>query len=697
MGTYLQTDRPLQLKTPLGEDVLLLLGFAGAERLSECYRYVLDLASENASIAAADLLRKQVTVEVQLPDESMRTIHGWVSRFAQLQRDQAGMTYYRAEIVPELWFLSLWHDCRIFQNKNAKEIVESVLSQRSIGFRDDTTATPPTREYCVQYRETDLDFVCRLLEEEGFYFYFDHRGSKEELVLTDGNSNLKDIAIPNVRYEPQVQLDEDVLLSLQAEQAVHSSKATLTDYNMETPATSLLRSVDSTTAGAGEDYYDYPGKHPTGDIGDQQVRLIIGHEEAEEQVVRGVSNCRAFASGGKFTLTGHYNGALNQVYVLTSVSHRVRGGLYRSGEAPVFQYENEYVAIPVSRKYVPPRMHPKPVVRGSQTAVVVGPNGEEIYVDKYGRVKVQFFWDRLGTKDENSSCWMRVSTAWAGKNWGTIHIPRIGQEVVVDFLEGDPDRPLVTGSVYNAEMMPPYALPGEMTKSGIKSRSTKEGAPENFNMIFFEDKKGSELFDVQAEKDMTTIVKNDETREVRHDRITTITHDDTRTVKEGKDTHTIEKGDQKIVVLEGKQTIEVKGDQAVTVQEGNQTIDVKMGDQTTTIHQGHQNIDVKTGNQITKIEMGNQETSIDMGNQSITLKLGNRTIKLNLGSISEEAMQGIELKVGQSSVKIDQMGVQIKGMMIKVEGQVQTEVKGLITQINGSAMLMAKGGITMIN
>jgi type VI secretion system secreted protein VgrG len=303
--------------------------------------------------------------------------------------------------------------------------------------------------------------------------------------------------------------------------------------------------------------------------------------------------------------------------------------------------------------------------------VVVGKAGEEIWTDKHGRVKVQFHWDREGKKDENSSCWVRVSSSWAGKNWGAVHIPRIGQEVVVEFLEGDPDRPLIIGRVYNADHVPPYPLPAEGTRSGVKSRSSKGGGADNFNEIRFEDKKGSEELFVQAEKDLAVHVKNDEKRTVLHDRTTEITNHDTRTVKEGDDTTTVEKG--------------------------KQTVTVKQGDQVTSVDQGDQSVTIKTGKQVVTLSQGDQQITLKMGNQTTKADMGNVTIKAALGKVTIEAMQAIELKVGQSSVKVDQQGVTIGGMMVKLDGQIQTEVKGVMTTVKGDAMLTVKGGIAMIN
>ena len=301
-------------------------------------------------------------------------------------------------------------------------------------------------------------------------------------------------------------------------------------------------------------------------------------------------------------------------------------------------------------------------MHGAQTAVVVGKSGEEIWVDKYGRVLVQFFWDRKGNSDEHSSCWVRVSQSWAGKDWGWVALPRIGQEVLVQFLEGDPDHPIIAGRVYNANQMPPYALPANQTQTGIKTHSSPKGGADNFNELRFEDKKGSEEIHVQAEKDLTIVIKNDETRDIKHARTTTVNNDDAETVTEGNQTITIKKGNQSTTLNEGKQSVTLdKGDQDITLTQGAQTI------------------------------------TLNQGNQTIKLALGNQSTKLDAGKATTEAMQSIELKVGGNSIKIDQTGITIKGMMVKVEGEIQTSIKGAMTQVNGDAMLQLKGGVTMIN
>ncbi|HEY9226364.1 MAG TPA: type VI secretion system tip protein TssI/VgrG, partial [Gemmatimonadaceae bacterium] len=399
--------------------------------------------------------------------------------------------------------------------------------------------------------------------------------------------------------------------------------------------------------------------------------------------IRGQAKSAGLVSGMKLEVADYYRRDVNKQYVITSVDHVGVNASYRAGEDTAFEYDAGFVAIPAVVPYRPPRVTPKAIVRGVQTAVVVGPSGEEIYVDKYARVKVQFFWDQVGKKNEQSSCWVRVSSTWAGKQWGAIQIPRIGQEVIVDFLEGDPDRPIITGRVYNAEQMPPYELPANGTQSGVKTRSATKGEPANFNELRFEDKKGSEQFFMHAEKNMDTEVEKDETHWVGQNRTLTVDKDETILIKNNR-TETVDKDET--ITIKGNRTETVEKDETYAVK-GKRTTTVDK-DEALTISQGARKVVLSQGNDSLAVKMGNLDTKVDMGN--VTLKAG-------LGKIAYEAMQELELKVGQSSIKVDQTGVTIKGMMIKIEGQIQTEVKGMMATISGDAMLTVKGGITMIN
>jgi type VI secretion system secreted protein VgrG len=680
-----QTDRPMKLTTPLGANALIMVGLEGREAISQMFYFELRTAwvDQTKLLPFDQLLGKKVTVEISFTDNK-RYFNGIVSKITQHDRDEV-FTYYTLEVVPELWLLDRKQCSRTFQHITVPDILHQLFTGMDVD--DQIQGTFEQREYCVQYRETNLAFASRLMEEEGIYYFFKHSTSGHQMVLANTPQSHPALPyLPTVTWEEgaHASLEEDRVFAWSKGQEIRSGKFTAWDHKFEMPTKNLEADktiMDTVTVGtvthklkvANNDsleLYEYPGGYASrfdginksgGDqaselqkVFEDNTRTVGIRMQAEalsSLLIRGRGVHAGFTAGHTFDLTKHYSD--DGKYVVTSVQHDAEQPVSAADAEEEFKYGNGFTCIPSALPFRPPRVTPVPSVRGVQTATVVGPSGEEIFPDKYGRVKVQFHWDREGTDDVNSSCWVRVATFWAGQQWGAVHIPRIGQEVIVDFLEGDVNQPIVVGSVYNADMMPPWTLPDNKTISGVKSRSSPQGEADNFNMLSFEDKKGSELVSFQAEKDLTSLVKNDESREVRHDRVTKIKNDETQTVLEGNE--------------------------SITVAKGNQTIEVTQGNQSTTLGQG------------------NQSTEIKMGNQSLAIKMGNQTNKLDLGKIETEAMQSIELKVGQSSIKIDQMGVTIKGMMIKVEAQIQCEVKATITQVSGDAMLMEKGGIVMIN
>ncbi len=669
--TFSQVERILAENTTLGVTELLLERFSGAETLSQPFEFKLTMLSTNFSVDIKSLLRTSVTITLIMADGTSRYFNAIFSTITQAKagadtkiKSQAGgignpdeeLAVYEAIVVPKLWLLSLDCDCKIFQTMTVQAIVEKVLQDKGVtdfSFRLNGSYT--AREYCVQYRESSLDFISRLLEEEGIFYFFEHTDTKHTLVFSDKSSVLPvcpDQATAEYSYDGDGWVGEGIegVASLERIESAYTGKAALTDYYFETPSLSLM----STLADSNEEAYDYPGEYTTKSDGQRYVQTRLEEREALQFVVNGSSRCRAFRPAVCFKLKGHFRKDTNQDYFLTSVIHDSFDSTYRQNQEKSHYYKNTFTAIPKSVPYRPPRDTPRPTVQGLQPAVVVGKSGEEIWVDKYGRVKVQFFWDRVGKKNENSSCWVRVSQVWAGKNWGWITIPRIGQEVIVDFLEGDPDRPIIVGRVYNAEQMPPWDLPANQTQSGILTRSSKGGTGDNANFIQFEDKTDSEQINVWAQKDMNTTVEHNDTQHVMVDRI---------------------------INVDGKHTETVVGDT---------TIEITKGNHSTTVDMGNQSIKVSQGNQSTEVSMGNQSTKVGMGNQSNTVSMGNQSNDISLGSSETTAMQSITLTVGGSSIKIDQMGVTIKGMMIDIEGDLMTTVKG-------DAMLTLKGGITMIN
>jgi len=619
-----QIDRPFRVKTPLGDDALLLDSFVGVERVSEPFRFVLRLLAADPNIDIQSLLTKPAVLTLTIDDSTERHIHGNICRMKLLEVGSDGMAAYEAEVVPWFWFLTLFHDCRIFQNMSVPDIVEKVFKDRGFSdFQASLQGTYNPREYCVQYRETDFNFVSRLLEEEGIFYFFQHTEDKHTMVLADDLSAFAQCPGDSpVRFMPSegANLAEGTVISLEAEYRVLSGTASLTDYDFTKPNTSLFSTLAGTQPG---ETFDYPGKYTTKDDGDHYSRIRLEELEAGIATVRGESNIMAFESGFKFTLSDHYRDSANMDYTLLMVDHRGRNTSYRAGEVDPFDYRNRFEAIPNTVQFRPPRRARKPVVEGTQTAVVVGKSGEEIWTDQYGRVVVQFFWDREGASDEKSSCWIRVAQGWAGKQWGFICIPRIGQEVLVTFLEGDPDRPLITGSVYNGDQMPPYTLPDNQTQSTWKSMSSKGGG--GFNELRFEDNKGSEQIFIHGEKDMDMRIKNDRREWIGEDRHLVITRD--KLEKTGRDSHLdltrdhIEKiGRDHHLTISGKEAISITGSHSFAV----------------------------TGDVIEQFS-GNHSSQVT---QNLYLKAMQVVI---------EAMTGMTLKVGANFITLDPSGIAISG------------------------------------
>jgi type VI secretion system secreted protein VgrG len=559
---FTQGQRFIAVDTPLGADRLLLRTFSGSEGISKLFQFQLDMLSEDFDISFDAIVGQQVTVSVKLADgSSERYFNGYVSRFAQLPGEDR-LARYQADVVPWMWFLTRTADCRIFQNKNVPDIVQQVF--RDFGFQDFEVRLQGTYdpwEYCVQYRETACNFILRLLEQEGIFFFFRHEKGKHILVLADNPSaHLPCPKAAKVRYEHVVGTGynraDDVILRWRYQQELRPGKYALRDYNFETPSTSLLAQVNSKINQGGNQKYeifDYPGEYEKKNQGDAQSKMRIEEQELPHEVVRGDGNCRAFSSGFRFELSEHERKDQNIQYVLTEVTHSAHSGNFHSrktGEGAT--YSNSFTCTPHSVPFRPPRITAKHLVQGPQTAVVVGPSGEEIHTDKYGRVKVQFHWDRVGKHDDKSSCWIRASHPWAGKKWGGVWTPRIGQEVIVDFLEGDPDRPIITGRVYNAEQMPPWELPAKQNISGLKSNSTKGGG--GYNEFSMDDTKGKELILTHAQKDMTTFVLHDSKEAIGNDRELNVKRNRTEVV--GGDMHT---------TVEGEYRQDVDGDWSLTL------------------------------------------------------------------------------------------------------------------------------------
>ena len=660
---WTQANRPFRLTTPLGADVMLLVRWTGEEHVSSFFRFTVVAFSTRGDIGASDLLLKPVSLKLALPGGGDRTIHGVVSRLARGGSAPAGYVAYELEIVPAHFVLALDEGFDIYQNKSARDVCDALLTGTPHEWKLTRTLEP--RPYCFRYRESRWTCVARLLEQEGIFFRYDHTGSEGKLVLGDSTASAQPAwGVTALKYN-EMMFDEPRLTNLQ----MHSAPF-VAETRVRTASEFMFnRSVGDVTASAGAftppaDVKAYRfeqqiGGHRSGlshsggatasDAGkltaDAKAYSRIRQERAETLSVlySGESRYVGLEAGAKTEVLDHPNPAMNVSLFVITVWHHGSNGSYGVGEDSNFSYGNRFEGIPASTPFRPALTTPWPRVGGSHVGTVVGPDGEEIYTDKHGRVQVVFKWDLSDAKTLARSCWIRVAQPFAGQNFGAVFLPRIGHEVLVEFLDGNPDNPVVVGSLYNGTNLPPWALPENKTQSGIKTKSTLNGGAENFNELRFEDKKDNEQIFVQAEKNFDAIIKNDETREVRHDRTTTITHQDAKIVKEGDDLTTVEKGEQHIKVLDNNRTLLVEKDHTVTIN-GNETITVAL-DRGVTV-EGSQTVAVTTdhtitvdGKQTTTVT-GNDATTVEQGNSTLKVKTGNIEAKAELGSITIKAAAG---------------------------------------------------------
>ncbi|MBC3433986.1 type VI secretion system tip protein VgrG [Pseudomonas sp. BW16M2] len=525
---FKQFTRLAQINSPLGPDKLILAEMGGSEELGRLFDYELQLTSDDPAIDLNQLLGKPMSLSVQQSVGSSRHFHGIVARCSQ-SVDQGQFAAYRVTLRPWLWLLTRTSDCRIFQHLSAPQIIKQVF--RDLGFSDFEDLLSRNyreREYCVQYRETSFDFVSRLMEEEGIYYFFRHEQERHVLVLADAyGAHQKAPGYETVPYYPPdgQHRERDHINDWHLAQEVQPGSLELNDYDFQRPSARIdVRSAMPRPHQAG-DYplYDYPGAYEQTQDGEHYARTRLESLQSLHERVELRGNARGLGSGHLFSLSNFSRQDQNREYLIVAARYYVhQERLESGGGSGAAQFESNLSCIDAQQSYRPVGSTLRPIVKGPQTAVVVGPSGEEIWTDQYGRVKVHFHWDRHDQSNENSSCWIRVSQATAGKNWGSIQVPRIGQEVIVSFLEGDPDRPIITGRVYNAEQAVPYDLPGSATQSGMKSRSSKGGSPANFNEIRMEDKKGAEQLYVHAERNMDTVVEQSETLSVGINRNQTV-------------------------------------------------------------------------------------------------------------------------------------------------------------------------------
>jgi type VI secretion system secreted protein VgrG len=656
---------PLTLKSPLAADDLLLESMTVSSGLSVLGEMQLGLLSAKPDLKPEDLLGKPVTVTVQMRDDAKRFFNGYVTRFG-LGVHRGRYFGYQATVHAWPWFLTRTADCRIFQDQSVPDIVKKVFEDHGIAdYQFKLFRSYRKWVYCVQYRETDFNFVSRLLEHEGIYWYFEHSDGKHTLVLVDSQS-AHDAAphcdsLPFIEHGAETAPDTDCVFDWTFAREVRTGKIALTSYDFERPSTALLVNSDKDRGHALSDYefFDFQGDYVQGADGSQWAEDRLDETQSCFQSLQGASNAQGLEAGHLLKLTRHPRADQNAEYLVTGLSVHASVDGYESGN-PAGTWRCQFAAIPSSQQFRPPRRTPKPFVQGPQTAVVVGPGGEELFTDKYGRVKVQFHWDRYGKKDEGSSCWTRVSHPGAGKNFGIIDIPRIGQEVVVSFLEGDPDQPLITGRVYNAEQMPPWDLPANATQSGVLTRSSKGGGYGNANAIRFEDKAGSEQLWIHAEKNQDIEVENDETHSVGHDRTKTVDHDETSHIKHDR-TETVDNNET--ITIGVNRTEKVGSNENISIGADRSE---KVGANET-------------------IGIGANRTESVGGNETITVT-GNRSIKVNGSETAFVALQrthtvGVNETIGVGGAQeIGVGGAQIVGI-----GAAQMVVIGAVQSVKVGA------------
>lgn len=673
-----QTLRQAKVTTELGDNVVVLERLSSSEHISDTFTIILDVIAQDGPIDFSAHLGSSVTVSMQQADVvgATRFFNGLLFESRMTDATDMGV-HYRLILKPWFALLAQNLDIRIFQNLSVVDILKKVIAESGYDgdFAFDATGSYPVRTYCVQYRESGFNFLSRLMEEEGLYYYFEHGNGRHVMHVCD-----------KVTQHPQC--DQEQIPYIAAEGADRSgrpphlwrwdeqlrpgaSKTALRDYSFLQPSNKFHGTSSAPAASHADDFelYDNPGGYAAYDVAqmdrakDRYAALRLDASRAPRQIYHGHGDAFGITCGARFTLKSFPDGRLNTEYLVIATSHVIDNESYRSGGATTEQrHEVQVEAIPSSTHWSPPLRTPRPVAGGPQTATVVGPSGEVIYVDKHGRVKVQFHWDRLGKLDENSSCWVRVSQAWADGGFGTMLIPRIGEEVLVDFIDGDPDQPIITGRVYNPQRDVPYALPDHKTRSTWKSRtvgrsSNYSGAEEpppaegGMNEIRFEDKGGAEEFFEHAQRNKNVWIRLDEGR------------------KTGRDVA--------VRVGRNRQT-NIKDNEALIVETGDETRQVQKGSRATTIHKA-------------------DDLTVETGNATTTIQKGNYTVEVSKGKVLIDAKQEILLRVGSNTLKLSPAGLEVNALTIKLNAQASWSANGLSSELKAATQVVINGAIVKIN
>jgi type VI secretion system secreted protein VgrG len=707
-----QAERLLIAKTPLGEDTLVLRSLRVQEAISRPYLIQAELIGESAHHKPADLIGKPVgfTVGVKGGTGTIRTFHGICRGFAKVGQLDAAHSIYRLVAVPKFWLLSRTLDCRAWQQKSVKDIAQELIGEGSatpVRFGGSVPTAP--RPYTIQYNETDMDFIQRLLDEVGAGYWFDQKASDHEMMVCGSNAEYpKFPGTLVIRGEGDF---DDGLTGWALDTSHPPAKVTTVDYDLIKPSGPLQKQAPSvlpTAGAAGFEMFAWPGGihgHPDVD----PAKLFMEQLEATAEVAQATCRDQRVHAGMRVTVQDQVGGG-SADWLITEVTHTGYDDTQTS-EGGTTHYAAQLTLIPFARTFRVSNPRPRPIMPGMQSAIVVGQG--EIDTDKEGRVLVRFLWDRKKQYQGGTSIRVRMVHPYAGAWGGGFFLPRVGDEVLMGFVDGDPDKPVIVGTLYNSDGLPPWPLPANKTVAGMLSRSSEGGmAGDGFvsktaadtltsdhtkqaNIIRFNDKKGSEEVYLQAQKDQLSNVKNDRKEYVGHDHLEEIKNDRSITVREGNDTFLVDAGTQ-TTTIEGTHTTTIRtGNQDNTVNTGNQTNTVKAGTQTVTV-KGDQTNTVQSGDQTNKVSSGKQTVEV-MGDAALTVKTGDRKVKVSAGSYTLEAMQKITLKVGSNKIEISQMGIKIEGLMVTVKGSITSKVSAPLTTVEGSGMLTLKGGIVKLN
>ena len=683
-------EQLVAISTSLGDDKLSLRKAKIQETLGEPFTIEVELISDDENISLDDILGQNVTIRLETDDDS-RFFNGIVTEFFQ-KENIAKNAYYGAVIRPWFWLLTLSENCRIFQEKSYPEIIKEVFEDLGFSdFEDKLSATYSKQDYVVQFNESDFNFVSRIMEQEGIYYFFEHTNGKHSLIMADDSS-----AMINIGQVPFIELEDESrhkgvegIKSWENFRKVRTGGVGLTNYDFTLPTKNLEAvTKDPKTASLSSlQKFNYPGKYLERAKGSDYTKILMQKENVSYDQKSAKGNYRKLYAGAQFELTDHHREDQNTNYLITHFSCLLLADDYiaTSTNKDDQLFECQFTVIPDSVIYRPQKTSTKPKMTGPQTATVVGKSGEEIWTDKYGRIKVLFHWDREAKADENSSCWVRVSQTWAGKGWGTMYIPRIGQEVLIDFIHGDPDNPIVIGSVYNGSTMPPYALPANATMSGVKSRSSKGGG--GFNEIRLEDKKGEEQIFVHGEKNQDINIKNDCFETIGNDRHLIVKNDQIELVEnnrseEVKADHIEKIGKDRHLDIVGKEAKKVKGSLSLTV-----TGDVAE------VFKANHSMQVTDDSYIKGSNICIEATD------NITLKVGSSTIAISSAGIAIETNGDIKLDAGANMDAAAGANIEIDaGANLDAKSGANTKVKaGALANFEAGAIATIKGSMVKVN